>query len=249
MAEILGLDIGGTGIKAALVDLETGEFTKEKIKYATPQPSTLTSVAMVLNQLIEDFDWKGKVIGCGFPSIIKHNVIHSASNIDKSWLGVNLRDYFLEYVGNNGAYINDADAAGLAEVTYGDIVDKSGTTLMLTLGTGIGSGLFLDGKLVPNTELGHLTHKDSVWEKYASNGARKRLELDWDEWGARLNDYINHVDLLLNPDRVLLGGGVSKKHEKFLEYIELRDKVQIASMQNNAGIVGAALAALPLIQA
>jgi polyphosphate glucokinase len=235
MAEILGLDIGGTGIKAALVDLETGEFTKEKIKYATPQPSTLTSVAMVLNQLIEDFDWKGKVIGCGFPSIIKHNVIHSASNIDKSWLGVNLRDYFLEYVGNNGAYINDAD--------------KSGTTLMLTLGTGIGSGLFLDGKLVPNTELGHLTHKDSVWEKYASNGARKRLELDWDEWGARLNDYINHVDLLLNPDRVLLGGGVSKKHEKFLEYIELRDKVQIASMQNNAGIVGAALAALPLIQA
>jgi len=248
MAEILGLDIGGTGIKGALVDLETGEFTKEKIKYATPQPSTLKSVASVLNQLMVDFDWEGKVIGCGFPSIVKQNVIHSASNIDKSWLGVNLRDFFLEYVGNDGAYINDADAAGLAEVTYGDPAHKRGTTLMLTLGTGIGSGLFLDGKLVPNTELGHLTHKEAVWEKYASNGARKRLDLDWDEWGERLNDYINHVDKLLNPDRILLGGGVSKKHEKFLNYIELKDKVHIASMQNNAGIVGAALAALPLVQ-
>lgn len=247
MAEILGLDIGGTGIKAATVDLETGEFTKDKIKYATPQPSTLKSVALVLNQLIEDFDWKGKVIGCGFPSIIKHNVVHSASNIDKSWLGVNLRNYFLEYVGNDGVYINDADAAGLAEVTFGDLEDKSGTTLMLTLGTGIGSGLFLDGKLVPNTELGHLSYKDSIWEKYASNGARKRLDLDWDEWSRVLNKYINHVDKLLNPDRILLGGGVCKKHDKFLHNIDLKDKIQIASMQNNAGIVGAALVALPLI--
>lgn len=248
MAEILGFDIGGTGIKAALVDLDTGEFTKEKIKYATPQPSTLESVASVLNQLIDDFDWRDKVIGCGFPSIIKQDVIYSASNIDKSWLGVNLNEFFIEHVGNEGAFINDADAAGLAEVTYGNIEDKSGTTLMLTLGTGIGSGLFLDGKLVRNTELGHLTHKDSIWEKHASNGARKRLDLSWEDWGITLNDYINHVDKLLNPDRILLGGGVSKKHEKFLKHIELRDKVHIASMQNNAGIVGAALAALPLLK-
>lgn len=247
MAEILGIDVGGTGIKAALVDIESGVFIEEKIKYATPQPSTPSAVADVLNQLIEDFNWKGKVIGCGFPSIIKNNVVHSASNIDKGWIGVNLRDYFLEHCGNNGAFTNDADAAGIAEMKFGEITDKSGTILMLTLGTGIGSGLFVDGKLVPNTELGHLEHKDSIWEKFASNGARKNLGLNWEEWGKLLNQYINHVDLLFSPDLILLGGGVSKKHEKFLNYIDLKEKVQPASMQNNAGIIGAALAAAPLL--
>ena len=247
MAEILGIDVGGTGIKAALVDIDTGTFVQEKIKYATPSPSNPAAVAQVLKQLINDFDWGGKLIGCGFPSIIKHNIVYSASNIDKSWIGVDLKDYFLEQVGNPGAFINDADAAGIAEMTFGDLEDKSGTILMLTLGTGIGSGLFIDGKLVPNTELGHLEHQNSIWERFASNGARKNLELSWEEWGEKLNEYINHVDLLFSPDLILLGGGVSKKHDKFLQFIELRDIVKPASMQNNAGIIGAALAAAPLL--
>ncbi len=243
MAEILGIDVGGTGIKAALVDTTDGSFIKEKIKHPTPQPSTPEIVAGVLNQLIDEFDWRGKVLGCGFPSIIKNGIVHSAANIDKGWLGVDLKEYFATHLGSKGAFINDADAAGIAELRFGNVVDKKGTILMLTLGTGIGSGLFINGTLVPNTELGHLEHKDSIWERFASNGARKRLELDWESWGEKLNEYLNHVDLLLNPDLILLGGGVSKKFTKFSEYITLIDKVRPASMQNNAGIIGAALAA------
>ncbi len=246
MSHILGIDVGGTGIKAALVDTETGEFIKEKIKYGTPSPSTPANVSGVLNQLIDDFDYRGQKVGCGFPSIIKNSVVHSASNIDDSWLGVDLKEYFLNEVGSEGVFVNDADAAGIAEMKFGKGRDRNGTVLMLTLGTGIGSGLFIDGKLVPNTELGHLTYKNSVWEKYASNGARKKRDLSWEEWGKCLNKYINHVNFLFSPDLILLGGGVSKKFENFSEYIELKELVTPALMQNNAGIIGAAMSASEL---
>ncbi len=244
MSELLGIDVGGTGIKAAMVDSLKGEFITEKIKYPTPQPSTPDNVSEVLNQLVDDFGYRGKKIGCGFPSIIKDNVVHSASNIDDSWIGVDLGAYFQENVGSEVVVVNDADAAGVAEMQFGKGRGQSGTVLMLTLGTGIGSGLFRDGILVPNTELGHLTYKDSIWERYASNGARKKKHLSWKAWGKMLNKYINHVHFLFSPDLIILGGGVSKKYEIFEEYIDLTDIVTPAEMQNNAGIIGAAMMAL-----
>jgi len=244
MAEILGIDVGGTGIKAAMVDTVTGIFTQEKIKYGTPQPSTPNNVADVLNQLIEDFGAQGTKVGCGFPAIIKNNVANSAANIDKSWLGVNMVDFFKEATGCDSVFINDADAAGYAEMQFGHGKNRMGTVILITLGTGIGSGLFLDGKLVPNSEFGHLFYKDSVFEHYASNGARKRKDLSWEEWGAELNTYLNHVNFLLNPDLIILGGGVSKKFEKYKDYLKVNTEVVPAKMMNDAGIIGAAMMTL-----
>lgn len=248
MAEILGLDIGGTGIKAAIVDSEKGMFVGDRMKYATPQPSTPDNIFTVIEQLIDDFDWHGKIVGCGFPSIIKNDVIFSAANIDKSWKGVNLAEMFRVKLKIKAHCVNDADAAGIAEVMFGKGKNKKGTVLMLTLGTGIGSGLFKDGILVPNTELGHLYYKDSIWEKYASNSAREKRQLSWQEWGGILNHYINHVDLLLNPDLIILGGGVSKRYRYYSTYLDLRKKITPAKMQNDAGIIGAALCAYDLIK-
>ncbi|MEL6122132.1 MAG: ROK family protein [Bacteroidota bacterium] len=243
MAEILGIDVGGTGIKAAMVDTINGEFTKEKIKRGTPQPSTPENVAIVLNELIDEFGARGTKIGCGFPSIIKHGVCYSAANIDKSWLGVNLVEYFQEVTGCEGYFVNDADAAGYAEMTYGRGVGRMGTVILITLGTGIGSGLFLDGKLVPNSEFGHLLYKDSIFEHYASNGARKRLDLNFEEWGAELNTYLNHLNTLLSPELIIIGGGVSKKFEKYQDYLNVDTEIIPAEMMNDAGIIGAAVMA------
>lgn len=248
MAYILGLDIGGTGIKAAVVDSEKGIFVGERVKYATPQPSTPDNVFGIIKQLIEDYKWEDQPVGCGFPSIIKKDVIYSAANIDSSWKGVNLAELFKVKLGISAHCVNDADAAGIAEMKFGKGKGKKGTVLMLTLGTGIGSGLFKDGVLVPNTELGHLYYKDSIWEKYASNSAREKRLLSWAEWGKILNHYINHVDLLLNPDLIILGGGVSKRYRYFSTYLELRSKITPAKMQNDAGIIGAAMCAADLVK-
>jgi len=189
MGKVLGIDIGGTGMKAAVVNTDTGEFVKEKIKYATPQPSTPKNMALILNQLIDDFDMRGTTIGCGFPAIVKNNVCKSAANIDKAWLNVNLVDFFKKETKCNNVFLNDADAAGLAEMKFGAGRDRMGTVIMITLGTGIGSGIFVDGKLVPNSEFGHLLYKKSVFEHYASNGARKKKDLSWKEWGKELDNY------------------------------------------------------------
>jgi polyphosphate glucokinase len=238
---VLGIDIGGTGVKAAVVDTEQGILLTPKIKYATPKPSSPEAVMGVVNQLIDDCDWRGKPMGCGLPSIVKNNIVFSAANIDKSWMNVNLDDLFAKEVGQEATFINDADAAGIAEMTYGEGKGVDGTVIMLTLGTGIGSGLFRDQKLVPNTEFGHLEHKKSIWEHYASNSARERKDLSWSEWGAELNEYLNHLDLLLSPDLVILGGGVSKKFSKYKDYLNVSYEIVPASMLNNAGIIGAAM--------
>ena len=238
---VLGIDIGGTGVKAAVVDTEQGILLTPKIKYATPKPSSPEAVMSVVNQLIDDCDWRGKPMGCGLPSIVKNNIVFSAANIDKSWMNVNLDDLFAKEVGQGATFINDADAAGIAEMTYGEGKGVDGTVIMLTLGTGIGSGLFRDQKLVPNTEFGHLEHKKSIWEHYASNSARERKDLSWSEWGAELNEYLNHLDLLLSPDLVILGGGVSKKFSKYKDYLDVSYEIVQASMLNNAGIIGAAM--------
>jgi len=241
MAQILGIDVGGTGIKAALVDTDTGEFLKPKIKYATPQPSTPHNVSAVLNQLIDDFDVNNTLVGCGFPAIIKENVCKSAANIDDSWIGVNLADFLSESTSCKGLFLNDADAAGLAEMQFGAGKGRMGTVLMITLGTGIGSGLFVDGKLVPNAEFGHLLYKKSVFEHYASNGARKIKELSWKSWGKVLNIYLEHLKLLLSPDLIILGGGVSKEYDQYKKYLKTDTEIVQAQLMNNAGIVGAAM--------
>ncbi len=249
MAEILGIDVGGTGIKGAVVDTDRGVFVTEKIKYATPRPSTPDNVADVLNQLISDFDYKGEIIGCGFPSIIKNGVCLSAANIDKSWKGVDMVKYLKETTGFRSIFVNDADAAGLAEMTYGAGRDQMGTVIMITLGTGIGSGLFVDGNLVPNTEFGHLLYKDSIFEHYASNGARKKKNLSWKAWSKVLSKYLNHLDLLLSLDLIILGGGVSKNFELYKKYLDIDTRIVQAELMNNAGIVGAATLAFEMINA
>lgn len=241
MGQILGIDVGGTGIKAALVDTETGDFIKSKIKYATPKPSTPKNVSTVLNKLIDDFEMNNSFIGCGFPAIIKDNVCKSAANIDDAWIGVNLADYLDENTSCKGLFLNDADAAGLAEMQFGAGKGRKGTVLMITLGTGIGSGLFVDGKLVPNAELGHLLYKKSVFEHYASNGARKKKDLSWKEWGKELNIYLDHLKLLLSPDLIILGGGVSKEYSNYKKYLKTDTEIVQAQLMNNAGIVGAAM--------
>ena len=195
----------------------------------------------VVNQLIDDHNWKGKPIGCGFPGIIKNNIIHSAANVDKSWLGVNLLDLFLEEAGQEASFINDADAAGIAEMAHGRGKGVDGTVLLLTLGTGIGSALFRDQKIVPNTELGHLEHKSSVWEHYASNSAREKKDLSWKAWGSELNAYLNHLQFVINPDMIILGGGVSKKFHKYQDYLDQNIPIVAAEMLNLAGIIGAAM--------
>jgi len=245
MGITLGIDVGGTGIKGAMVDTDKGEFVTDKIKYATPQPSTPESVMTVINQLIDDFDVRGKNFGCGFPSIIKDGICHSASNIDKGWIGLDLEDHFQKHTGSHVTFVNDADAAAVAEMTHGLGRGKMGTVILITLGTGIGSGIFLNGKLFPNSEFGHLLYKKSVFEHYASNGARKKKDLSWKEWGSELNTYLNHVEFIINPDLILLGGGVSKYYEeKFKKYINVNTPVERASMGNNAGIIGAAMLAV-----
>ncbi len=242
MAITLGIDVGGTGIKGALVDTVKGELVSEKIKYATPQPSRPKSVMTVINQLIDDFGCRNQNFGCGFPSIIKHDVCYSAANIDDGWLNMNLHDFFLEHTGSKVSFVNDADAAAVAEMTHGHGKGVMGIVILITLGTGIGSGIFLDGKLFPNSEFGHLLYKKSVFEHYASNGARKKKELSWREWGKELDVFLNHVDLIINPDLIILGGGVSKYfEEKFKKYIEISTPIVQASMGNNAGIIGAAM--------
>lgn len=243
MAEILGIDVGGTGIKGAIVDTEKGEFVTKKIKYGTPKPSTPESVMVVINQLIDDMNWRGKPFGCGFPSIIKNGICHSAANIDNGWMGMNLSEYFKEHTGSDVTFVNDADAAAVAEMTHGKGKGRAGTVILITLGTGIGSGIHLDGKLFPNSEFGHLLYKKSVFEHYASNGARKRKDLSWKDWGKEVNTYLNHVNLLISPDLIILGGGVSKYYDtKFGQYIDVDTEVVHAAMGNDAGITGAAMA-------
>ncbi len=242
MAEILGIDVGGTGIKGAIVDTEKGVFITDKIKYGTPQPSTPESVMVVINQMIEDFNWKGKPFGCGFPAIIKNNTCFSAANIDDGWLMKDLQTFFFEHTDSQVTFVNDADAAAVAEMRFGKGLGRNGTVILVTLGTGIGSGIFLNGQLFPNSEFGHLLYKKSVFEHYASNGARKKKELSYKDWAKELNTFLNHVDLLISPDLIILGGGVSKYFDtKFGKYLEVATEVVPAAMGNDAGIIGAAM--------
>jgi len=243
MKEILGIDVGATGIKGAIVNIEQGKLITDRIKYPTPKPATPQAMTEVMKKLVEDHNWKGKPIGMGFPAIIKDGVALSASNIDDTWLDFPIVGFLNKKLKSPINVINDADAAGMAEQKFGGDTKNKGLVILLTLGTGIGSAVFSNGVLIPNTELGHLKWKDSVVEKYISNNARETKDLSYKTWGKELNRVLNHLDFVLSPDHIIIGGGISKKFHKYEEYIDCAATVAPATMLNNAGIVGAALAA------
>ena len=236
-----GIDVGGSGIKGAPVDLRTGQLVRERERLPTPQPSTPEAVVGVVAELLRETP-PGRV-GVTLPSVVVDGTALTAANIDPSWVGTDVRALLRSATGREAVVVNDADAAGLAEVRFGAAAGVAGTVLVVTLGTGIGSALFRDGALVPNTELGHLELDGAEAEARASDAARKREDLSWEDWARRLQRYLEHVDLLLRPDLVVLGGGVSKKSAQWLPLLDVRPPLVLAALRNDAGIVGAALLA------
>lgn len=241
-----GIDIGGSGMKAAIVDLDSGALLSERVRVNTPQPATPDAMAEVVSELVAALGWDGP-LGVAFPAVVRHGVVGSAANIDSSWLDIDADALFTEASGLDVHMLNDADAAGIAEMRFGvgaqsDGSPRAGVTMMLTFGTGIGSGLFVDGILVPNTELGHLELDGHDAEHEASGKARDRDELSWKDWAGRAERYLRHVEALFSPDLFIVGGGISKKPEKWLPYIDIDTELLPAEMANNSGIVGAALA-------
>ncbi|BBL60708.1 polyphosphate--glucose phosphotransferase [Methylomonas koyamae] len=238
---VLGVDIGGSGIKGAIVNTETGELVSERHRIDTPQPATPEAVAAVLAQLVVHFHWNGPV-GCGFPAAVQHGVALTASNISKEFIQTDIDKLFSEATTCACFNVNDADAAGLAEMHFGHGVGQSGVVLLVTVGTGLGTALFTDGNLLPNTELGHIFLENGIKaERYASDAARKIEDLGWKTWGKRFNTYLTAMERLFWPDLIILGGGASKKFDKFQDQLALNTPVKPAVFLNQAGIVGAAL--------
>lgn len=237
---VIGVDIGGTGIKAAPVDRRLGSFSEERVRIPTPQPATPEAVATVVTELAAGFGGDGP-LGVALPAVIRSGIVETAANIHTSWIGTDAVDLLQQATGRRVAVVNDADAAGMAEVRYGAGKDHHGLVLMVTLGTGIGTGLYIDGVLVPNTELGHLPLRGGGAERWAADSARGRDDLSWKQWSKRLQRYFRLVEQLIWPDLIIVGGGVSKKSEKFLPLIDLHTPIVPAQMHNDAGIVGAAL--------
>ena len=237
----VGIDFGGTGIKGAPVDLAAGDFAAERARTPTPSPSTPEAVASVFSGLLEQFpDCRGPV-GVTVPGVVHHGVVHSAANIDPSWIGTDADALFTRATGRDVHVVNDADAAGLAEVRYGAARGRRGLVIVTTLGTGIGSAMVYDGVLVPNSELGHLEIDGKVAEKRAANSARESEDLSWERWAARLTTYYRTLERLFSPDLFVVGGGVSKKSAEFLPLLEIDTEIVPATLLNRAGIVGAAL--------
>lgn len=245
---LLGIDIGGTGIKGAPVDVETGTLLAERFRIPTPQPSLPNAVADVVGQIAAHFDYRGPT-GITFPAIVKRGVIFSAANVDPSWIGTHANDLFASHVGGPVEVVNDADAAGIAEMRFGAGRGRDGVVIMLTLGTGIGSAIFLDGQLLPNTEFGHLKIRGKDAEKRASEKVREDKELTWKEWSKHFNEFLEELEALFSPDLFIIGGGASKKAAKFLPFLKTKTEVLIvpAQMQNEAGIIGAAYLAKHLV--
>lgn len=244
MSEIyLGIDVGGSGIKSALVDLSSGELVTDRLRFETPQPATPQACTEALTVQVGEYDYDGP-IGVGFPAVIRNGIVETANNIDPSWIGQKVADLFSAATGRAARVVNDADAAALAEAAFGAARDVDGMVLTLTFGTGIGSGLLVDGNLVPNLELGQIELEGHVpAETYFSAKARRREDLDWDEWGDRANRYLRHVDSVFNPERIVLGGGLTKHWDLYSHMLDETLPVVPAQMGNNAGLVGAAMVA------
>ena len=240
--QVLGIDIGGTGIKAAPVDTATGTLLAERIKMETPRPAMPGTVSEVVKHLVTRFEWTGPA-GIAFPGVVIDGLTLTAANLDPAWVGLDTRELFARATGLSPALINDADGAGLAEMKFGAGKGNDGTVLMLTFGTGIGSALFRAGILVPNTEFGHIEIRGRDAEQRASERAKALHDLSWSHWAGRVDEYLRHVEALLSPDLFIIGGGISRKSDKFVPLLtSLRAPVVPAAMLNDAGIVGAALA-------
>ena len=239
--ELLGIDIGGSGIKGAIVDTTTGKLLTERLRLKTPQPSTPDAVADTIKELVDTIGYKGP-IACGFPARVINGVVLTAANVDKSWIRVPIENLLSQKLGTDVFVANDADVAGLAEMCFGAGKDEKGKVLIVTIGTGIGTAMFFKGELLPNFEIGHiLLHGDDA-ERYCSDSAREKLDLKWKDFGKRFNEYLNRIEFLIQPDLFILGGGASKKFEKFQDQIKIEQaRVIPAETLNLAGIIGAAM--------
>jgi polyphosphate glucokinase len=250
--EILGIDIGGSGIKGAPVDVRKGTLSGRRYRLPTPQPATPEAVSDTVRTLVQHLHWKGP-IGCTFPAVVKKGVVYSAANVDKSWIGINGRKLLEKKTDCPVRLLNDADAAGIAEMTFGAGKGQGGVVFVFTFGTGIGSAIFVEGSLLPNSELGHVLcpcgQENGVEaEHFASDRARQAGGLTWAEWAERLNQYLALLEALFSPDLFIIGGGVSKQHEEYLPLLHARAEIVPARLRNEAGIVGAALAARVLLR-
>jgi polyphosphate glucokinase len=241
--QAFGIDIGGTGIKGAPVDLATGKLLADRKKIATPQPATPDAVTEVVREVPQSFGWTG-AIGATFPGVVVGGTIRTAANVDKSWIGADAASLFGKAIGTDVGVLNDADAAGIAEMRFGAGVGVNGSVLMLTFGTGVGSALFTDGVLVRNTEFGHIEIRGKDAERRASEHAKLDHDWSWKDWTARVSEYLQHLEALLSPDLIIVGGGISKEAEKWVPLLAgVQAKIVAATLQNDAGIVGAAMAA------
>ncbi len=240
---ILGIDVGGSGVKGAVVDTETGDLLSDRIRIPTPDPPTPDNIAVVVQELVQQLDYSGPV-GCSFPTVVVNGQALTAGNIDPAWKGTHVDKLFGDATGLEFVVHNDADLAGLAEMAIGAGRGLSGTVMMITIGTGLGSGVFFDGTLVPNIEVGRMPGKDGEpIEFYAGDRARKADDLSWGEWGDRFNYFLQRVSRVFTPAHFILGGGASKKLDKFSDKLDIDASIHVAHFRNNAGIVGAAMAA------
>lgn len=250
MSKAIGIDIGGTGIKGALVNTKKGVLLSERIRFDTPEGATPEEVAQRVSSIVEQLDVDSDTpVGICFPAVVKKGVTLSAANVSPKWVGLDAEKLFSKALDRKVIILNDADAAGVAEIKYGAGSDRKGLVLMVTLGTGIGTALFMNGRLIPNTELGHLEIDGVDYETMAAFSAKERENLSFADWAKRLTKYFNQVDRLLSPDLIIVGGGVSKQHEEFLPLIETKVKLVPAQSKNNAGIIGAAFVARKRLRA
>lgn len=241
-AHVMGIDIGGTGVKAAVVDLASGQMISKRHRLATPHPATPAAIIDTIKELRGRLNWEGPV-GCGFPGLVKGGMVRRAPNLDSSWVGLDLAQQLASALGTGHVAIgNDADAAGLAEFRFGAGKSASGTVVVITVGTGIGSAIFHNGALLPDTEMGHIEFQGKPAEKRVAESVREKKGLSWKKWGKRLNAYLAHLEYFLGADLFIVGGGVSKKSEKFFPYLtDVTCKVEAARLGNTAGIIGAAM--------
>lgn len=240
--KVLGIDIGGSGVKGAIVSTKKGKMLTERFRIPTPQPATPKAVAKVMKEIVDHFEWKG-LIGVGYPGVVQNGYARTASNVDNAWIDADIDTLFSKTTKCKVHVVNDADAAGYGEMKYGAGKKEKGSVFLITVGTGLGTVMFSKGKLVPNLELGHLILNGGDAEKYSSDAARKRDNLSWADWAARFNEYLNRVEELFWPELIIIGGGVSKKDDKFLNLLKTRAKLIPAKLLNEAGIIGAAIAA------
>ncbi len=240
--KILGIDIGGSGVKGAIVHTKKGKLITDRYRIATPSPATPEAVAEVIRKIAVHFDWKG-AIGAGFPGVVQNGIVRTAANVDKTWIDKDINKLITGITKCPTHVVNDADAAGMAEMVFGAGAGFRGVAFLITIGTGLGTVMFIDGKLVPNLEFGHITLKGDDAEKYASDAARKDLNLSWEEWAGRFDEYLKLLEDLFWPDMFILGGGASKKKDLYMNFLHTRAKVVTAQYLNEAGIVGAALSA------